>query len=137
MEPIWLPLELTRLLLDLCRILLERRIIFGALLAPSGANPAPLSGVDLALFGAEKRLLLELYRILLERDSTTEPSFLKADSSSSLELYWLPWSGGSPWSDSSLGAALAPSMGAELDLMLVNWPYLSQPNIGILIIYTT
>ena len=33
-----------------------------------------------------------------------------------LELYWVSWSGGSPWGDSSLGAALAPSMGVELDL---------------------
>ena len=137
MEPIWLPLKLTRLLLKLCRILLELRLLFGALLAPSGANPAPLSGVALALFGAEKRLLLELYRLLLERDSTTEPSFFKSRLVFLLELYWVSWSGGSPRGDSSLGAALAPSMGAELDLMLVNWPYLSQPNIGILIIYTT
>ena len=51
---------------ELCRILLELRLLFGALLA--------------------------------------------------LELYWVSWSGGSPWGDSSLGAALAPSMGAELDL---------------------
>ena len=67
MEPIWLPLKLTRLLLKLCRILLELRLLFGALLAPSGANPAPLSGVALALFGDEKRLLLELFRLHLER----------------------------------------------------------------------
>ena len=102
----------------------------GANLAPSEADPAPFEAVPDpsgakapprspssslwcqsgslewsrtgSLFELKKRLLLELYRLLLERDSTTEPSFLKADTSSSLELYWLPWSEGSPWSDSSI-----------------------------------
>ena len=59
-----------------------------------------------------------MYRLLLERNSTTEPSFFKSRLVFLLELYWVSWSGGSPWGDSSLGAALAPSMGAELDLML-------------------
>ena len=77
--------------------------------------PAPLSGVDLVLFGAEKRLLLELFRLLLERRLFCGALLLKADSSSSLELYWLLLERRFPleW-QLSLGAALAPFMGAEL-----------------------
>ena len=86
MEPFWFPLSGSSL---------------GAPLALIGAE-TPFFEPLFAPFELKKRLLLELYRLLLERDSTTEPSFLKADTSSSLELYWLPWSEGSPWSDSSI-----------------------------------
>ena len=115
MEPIWLPLKLTRLLLELCRILLERRLLFGALLAPSGANPAPLSGVDLALFGAEKRLLLELFRLLLERGLFYGALLLKSRLVFLFGALLAPLERRFPleW-QLYLGAALAPSMGAEL-----------------------
>ena len=70
--------------------------------------PAPLSGANLAPSEADPAPL-KLCRILLELR-------LLFGALLALELYWVSWSGGSPWGDSSLGAALAPSMGAELDL---------------------